>query len=317
LDTSVTKMSFSRPLFEYLKDVPIEKIMKEKKPILSLQSTQTVADAIKFLATNRIISAPIVDPLTNECFSIVDMTDIVHFIQFVAPDLTSLKENELRSLVVSGRALACGKLKEVADLSGKNPFITIHYQSKAEELLKHFSKGIRRIPIVDDQKNIINIISQFDVIRFLKNLNEQGQFPEFFQQEIGKICSEDFKIVSSQETVLKIIQIILDSYPITAVAPVDQEGALVGNFSASDFRGLFREQLPSFLLPVKDFLKKHSPSSLTPVKTKKVMTIGEVLKELVSNHVHQMWIVDKDSHPIGIISLTCIISSITRECVVS
>jgi len=306
-------MSFRHQLFEFLQGVPVEHIMKKEKPIHTLLASDTVSDAIKVLATNQIISAPILEPSTHQCSSMVDMLDIVCFIHQVSPDLTSLKENELRSLEVSGRALAYGKLKEVGDLSGKNPFIPMKHDVKISELAIHFSRGIRRVPMVDNHWKIVNIISQFDLIMFLKELSDKGLFPELFQQEIGSICFGTPKIVSQQETVLGTIQTILDSFPATAVALIDESGALAGNFSASDLRGLFREQLPSFLLPVKDFLRKHSPSSLQPVVVRKETPLSEVLKLLVSNHVHHVWIIDQFVHPIGVVTLTCIISAITRN----
>jgi len=278
-----------------------------------LLSTSTVADAIKGLASHNIISAPIVEPSTLECYSMVDMIDIVCFIHQTAPDLTSLKENELRSLEVSGRGLAYGKLKEVGDLSGKNPFIPLSYNVKLSELAMYFSKGIRRVPIVDNHWKIVNIISQFDMITFLKELSDQGKFPLLFQQEIGSICFGKPKIVSQQESVLSTIQTIIDSFPATAVALVDDDGVLTGNFSASDLRGLFREQLPSFLLPVKDFLRKHSPTSLRPVVATNETPLSEVLRLMVSNHVHHLWIIDPLARPIGVVTLTCIIAAITRN----
>jgi len=304
-------MSVSHQLFEFLQGVPVDHIMKKEKPIHTVLSSDMVCQAIKVLATHQIISAPVLEPSTNTCSSMVDMLDIVCFIHHVAPDLTSLQENELRSLEVSGRALSYGKLSEVGDLSGKNPFIPMKYDVKISELAIHFSKGIRRVPIVDNHWKIVNIISQFDLIMFLKELSDKGLFPEFFQQEIGGICHGSPKIVSQQETVLGTIQTIVDSFPATAVALIDESGALKGNFSASDLRGLFREQLPSFLLPVKDFLRKHSPSSLLPVVARKETPLSEVLNLLVSNHVHHLWLIDQSAHPVGVVTLTCIISAIS------
>ena len=48
---------------------------------------------------------------------------------------------------------------------------------------------------------------------------------------------------------------------VSALAVVDPSGKLVGNFSASDLKGLFRQRLPDFLKSVEQFLKDHSPGS--------------------------------------------------------
>jgi len=91
----------------------------KKEAVITLTKTNTVAEAIKILSKNEILSAPIVDARTGICLGMIDMLDIVVHVLAVVPesvekpsplgqlmDPTSIQENELRDLVFAGRNMA-------------------------------------------------------------------------------------------------------------------------------------------------------------------------------------------------------------------
>jgi CBS domain-containing protein len=59
------------------------------------------------MAEHKLTSLPVVDTKdNNKCLGMVDTLDVATFVLSVAPDATQLKENELKSLEIAGRAMA-------------------------------------------------------------------------------------------------------------------------------------------------------------------------------------------------------------------
>lgn len=97
---------------------------------------------------------------------------------------------------------------------------------------------------------------------------------------------------------------------------------VIGTFSASDFRGYDETLLESFPdLNVINFLSKvqkeaaedgHLRDPITCTATDKVQ---EVLKRIVRNRVHRVWVVKGHTRELkGVVSLTDILGAIWREC---
>jgi CBS domain-containing protein len=88
------------------------------------------------------------------------------------------------------------------------------------------------------------------------------------------------------------------------VAVVNKDGQLVGNMSASDYRGLKSSEFSLFQEPVGKFITRNNPKSTKPVSLKKEdASLLAVLEAIVSNKVHGLYIVD-NGKPIGQVSFT-------------
>jgi len=104
------------------------------------------------------------------------------------------------------------------------------------------------------------------------------------------------------------------------VAVVDDDGSLIGNFSASDLKGKGvtdygegSDPFGSLIMPVFQFLK-HGGMSTFPVGTVKPTTaFSLVLLKLIAMRVHRLWVVDENSHPIGVITLTDVMQALLSE----
>jgi CBS domain-containing protein len=75
--------------------------------IVTLSSKLNVEQAVKLLADKKIQSAPVVDDDDNgKCIGLLDVLDVLYYVFEVSPDPLSLKENELRTLEIAGRAIS-------------------------------------------------------------------------------------------------------------------------------------------------------------------------------------------------------------------
>jgi 5'-AMP-activated protein kinase regulatory gamma subunit len=92
---------------------------------------------------------------------------------------------------------------------------------------------------------------------------------------------------------------------VSALAICNEAGQLVDNLSATDLRGLGRDDIPNILEPIGKFFLTHGIMRKKTISTTLPnATLGKVLTLLVKNNVHRVWIVDDDKHPIGVVSRT-------------
>lgn len=292
------------PIFEFLHQKTLQEL-GEKGTVVTLPSSCTVEQAVKELATNRVLSAPVIDDKTKNCLGLVDMLDIVWTVLKVAPDMSALKENDLKSLEIAGRAMAFEPVTNAIGASGRDPYVPVYEKNPASSVVPLFAKGVHRAPIFDESGNIVQTISQSDLIRVLSENIHMGKM-----KEMGEMTTEQLKLgavrpitVPKSTPVIQVLKIIQEN-SVSAVGIVEEDGKLAGNFSATDLEGMYIEKWPSFTLPIGDFLQKHSPNSLNSICCTKQTTLINVCKELVQSKVHRLWVVDDDFKPVGVVSTT-------------
>lgn len=292
------------PIYEFLHSMTLREV-GENQSVVQIQSNDTVEGAVKILAKNKILSAPVVDEKGN-CLGLVDMLDIVSSILKVAPDPVQLQENELRTLQIAGRAMAFEPVRNCVGASGRDPYIPVYEKNPSSSVVDFFAKGIHRVPILNEKNEIINSISQYSLIKLLSENLHKGKLKTMGEMTASNLGLGKNKPVTVQKeihTVLQAFQLI-QKENVSALAVIEEDGKLAGNFSATDLVGLYLEKWPSLLLSVGEYLQKHSPDSLNSICCTPETTLLNICKEMVNSKVHRLWMVDSDYHPIGVVSAT-------------
>lgn len=298
-------MAHRNAIYEALHSVKLADFVNRAEHVQVLDTNSTVEAAVKFLSEKNILSAPVVDAKTKDCVGIIDMLDIVHYIVRAAPEPSQLHENYFKSLEMFGRVIALETVNYVLNASGRDPYVPIYHENPVTLLVSLFAKGIHRAPVLDANNKVINTTSQSDIVRYLAEHLHMGKAKAMGETPVSKLGlgANTPVVVFHDDSVLKALQTIKEK-GVSAVGVVDEQGKLVGNFSASDLKGLYREQLPSLTLSVREYLKKHSPKSLSPISTPKDATLMEVAKMLKENKLHRLWVLDENRKPAGVITLT-------------
>lgn len=188
-------------------------------------------------------------------------------------------------------------------------------QTSLQKLIDMFYLGVHRVPLVGDQGELLNIISQFDLLRVLAEC-----IP--FMGELATKTLDELKI-GKNPSLLKIpntstvIQVItqLQRHKVSAAPIIDSAGKLIANFSASNLKDTTIYNFGEMLVPVKEYLSlqnmRNKPflvslqtqKSLHPVSCKLNSTFKDVVNEMVALHIHRIWVTDDHQRPIGVISL--------------
>jgi len=300
------------PVYDYLHHLTVKTLVEGKQAhIVFAYGDDTVETAINLMSKNKVLSIPVVDRANSTCLGLVDMLDIVAFIISVAPDPTSLHANELRSCEIAGRAMSLKSLKDVVDASGRDTYVPVFESTPITMTLSFFAKGIHRVPI-HSEGTIHNMVSQADVVREIANKIDFGDLKAMGEKTLDQLyLGQETPIsVKRNHSVLKALHSLKSG--ISAIAVVEEDGKLAGNFSATNLEGLFMEQFPHFLKSVEDFLSEYSPASMQPVCCRRDTTFEVAIKEMISSGVHRLWVVNDDYHPIGVVSMTDILRCVAN-----
>lgn len=104
--------------------------------------------------------------------------------------------------------------------------------------------------------------------------------------------------------------LVLSSYHTDTSASI---GRLMGTFSGTDLRGLFQEKFPSLLKPVLDFIREQHPQSLSCVTVPATAPLLDVVRLMAASRVHRVWMVNDSFEPIGVISMTDVLSAVHQD----
>jgi len=205
-----------------------------------------------------------------------------------------------------------------AEVSGRNPWRPVKASDSMKELVKSLTEEshIQRVPVLDEEGNVMAIVSRTKVVEFLRN--ELPQFPsisetklcetEWFKARAGSVITipSNVKAALAGETMVE--------RTVSGLAVVDADGKLVGAISATDFkRCLGANMFSAMQTPVEQFLRMTNEhykrdQSLTPVVASGDETISAILQKLHDNHIHRLFVVDGDNKPTGVISLGDVVS---------
>lgn len=286
----------ANPVYSYLHTLKVSDIVNPG-PVITLKTTDWVEKAIKVLSEHKILSVPVIDERNKlGCVGLVDILDIVHYIEKVAPEDEALSENELKSLEVAGRAISMEEVGWIINASGKDPYIPVYFDSPITMALNLFADGIHRVLLFDQEggdAKVLGAVAQMDIIRHLASKIKEGDMQHVANLPITKLGLADKPVftVNVHDTVLAAVKLIVE-HKVSGLGVLSGTGRLVGNFSASDCKGIYQDSFPSFLLHVGEFLDRHSPESLKPICCTPDATLGQVISELADSNVHHLFIVD-------------------------
>jgi len=278
-----------------------------------------IVDVWKGLIKYNFWSCPVLQKTKDKYYGFVDLMDILDTV------IGIFGRNKLENTEDFWNANAMDEVfqkKTVSEvmtypLSRKNPFhpVTKGYSLfSAIELLAR-EHGLHRIPVIDENRKLVNIITQTQVIQFLnKNINKMGPIKDRPITMMPSARSTVVK-VSENETTLEAFK-LMHYKNITGVAVVNDEGKLVGAISHSDLKLIQSDARMFWRLyqTVKNFLLKNRKEGYErpthPIVADSHETIETALRKFEENHVHRIFVVDDHKKPVGIISLKDILMEI-------
>jgi len=254
----------------------------------------------------------------------VDMIDYVnYFIGDLAGKTMQNPGSEMWSMSEKQSQFNTKKVKDIMTypLSSRNvthPIMVGYSLYSACEALG-VEPHLRRIPVLNWERKIVNLITQSQVIEFVyqnitlmdskKRSKTLAQIPELYHDVIS-VKSTDFALEAFKK---------MHQFGLSGIAVVDEVGTLVGNISEKDLRGIDIDgkwvsrmfaDCGSYTKEVYQALPdtKH-PKQLVVAKSSN--TLEDVIRMvMVNGKIHRIYIVDDNMKPIGVVGLRDILQQI-------
>eukprot|EP01129_Flabellula_baltica_P003563 TRINITY_DN13319_c0_g1_i1.p1 TRINITY_DN13319_c0_g1~~TRINITY_DN13319_c0_g1_i1.p1 ORF type:complete len:314 (+),score=51.85 TRINITY_DN13319_c0_g1_i1:29-943(+) len=289
-----------------------ELLQMKSRPLITVTTTTSIQNTLKILSEANILSVPVID--NDDLQGLVDVVDITGYILATWRSLSPSFDHQ----VFPDEDLLNTPIFEVMNFSLFDSVKTIKGTESVFNLMQmflddHFQMRLHRVLTTDWHGLVYNVVSQTDLINFA--YAHMDKLPE----DLLDSTIEDldlFRVVINvrEESFLIDALSILFKNRLSGLALVDNNYKITGNLSCSDLRGITPTSFEFFQGKVSQFLNKIEEEQGTTRKpfifVQKDNTFRELLKILTESHVHRVFLKDELEHPIGVISLSDVLSKI-------
>lgn len=274
-----------------------------------------MAEAIRRMARFNISSVPVTKSKKDS--TILGFVDMLDFLALLCKLVgkeggQELTEQDFEALKSKTEAFKNTKIKDLVDLSKKDPFYVLNGDESLADAVQQYLKGVRRIAITDDGGDIIGVISQWTIANYLATVptDDKEWIPALREPlEKFKSVTSNVQCVNFKE---KSINCFLKMYNknLSALAVVDDNGKLWGNLSASDLKGfqLFLNDFGDLMQPICEFLslirKKQGRIENFAIGVTKDTCVKDVVEKFNEEIIHRVYIVDEEFKPTHVFSLS-------------
>jgi len=304
-------------------DLTINEWIDSKDSFLMLMADEdeSVATVIQKLGENKISSVPILGK--SGCTGVVDMLDLLTYAG------TKMGYSPLDP-VSSKRAVKeflAKTMKDLINVSGRNEFISVKQNAPFYDVIKLLSKpDIHRVAIVNKSNEFVGIITQSDLIRYIKENQQQlGSKMNKKIKDLWKLGEKKVESIHCDKFVIDAL-VRLETSRVSGIAVVDNHGKIVGNISASDLKRMqvkLAEQLCYDIYQnIHQFINVENTESQAKLSASLPHfdaiivqgedTLGQVVDTVTTKRVHRVYVVDDQQKPIGEISLCDILCQFTE-----
>jgi len=275
----------------------------------------TVAEALRRMARFNISSVPVTKSRKDS--TVLGFVDMLDFLACLCK-LTGkeggkeFSEQDCEALKSKTEAFKNTKIRDLVDLSKKDPFYILNGDECLADAVEQYLKGVHRIAISDDNGDLIGVISQWTIANYLATVptDDKEWIPTLRESvEKFKCKTAEVESVNWKETT---INCFLKMYNknVSCLAVLDDQGKLWGNLSASDLKGfqLFLNDFGDLLQPVNNFLslirKKQGRPENFAIGVTKNTPVKEIVEKFNEEIIHRAFIVDNEFRPTKVFSLT-------------
>lgn len=320
--TSVASLvkSESDDLVLVLTKIKVERLLPRGRQVIVSDTSEKLPAVFKRMVASNVLSLPVLN-LKKKYYGMIDLSMLVEYITDLFSDFKSFKLIDLEKALNTEKKFLEASVRDVL----RRPyhrgelFKPIHAGYSLYAAWETLAiGGLTRIPVIDDEGNIIDIITQSMLIDFLwQNIEKIGS--------LANIQIDDFKIAPSEALgTLRHDAKAIDAFKEMVAenrggVAIVKSGKLVDNLSVRDLRGIHTDaavfyRLWSHCIDYKDTIRKESPEK-TPadlIFATQKDTLFSVVEKMATMHIHRIYVVDAASSlkPVRVITQTDILREI-------
>jgi len=286
---------------------------KPQRDLVALEPQMPLIEALQRLSAHQILSAPIVDSCKGTFLGFLDVLDIavwvLNILRTSAPamDLSSLTEIAERFYSIRVEKL----MKDLPNEGDAHRSLAISEDAKLQQVVTLFQTkhplSPHRIALSNPDHRLTNIVSQSDLIAFANaHRSCLGAMVHCTVEELHlyHTCITVRASASFADALAA-----LSHNRVSGIGVIDEMGALVSNFSASDLRSIQPTVFANLCWSISDYLEKGTAQASQSSRNLRLVTcfchstLEEVLSHVVSHRVHRVYVVTETNKPVGVISL--------------
>lgn len=302
-----------------MEGIQIQAIAKKHLELITVSPFTTLGEALQILNANNIQSVPVFDPLRNMYLGFLDVMDIT---VFVVEAFAEKQTNEI--LFKDSKEEINQKIKarfnipvsSVVNWSQLNPFMPVLGTFSVMSLVQgYFRQGLHRVPVANQQGQIIGTISQRDVIDLIAKHYEKFQY-------LGNFTIRDLLHAEDKVPVITVLhtKTMIQAFTemirtgVSGLAVVNEKNQIVANLSASDLRGIDIDIFYKLDKPIMEVLKDSFKNVPRPiVNCKETDTLIQVIQLISNTKVHRVYVLNESGTVIYVLTLTNLINIIARS----
>jgi CBS domain-containing protein len=309
--------------------------------IVSLHRNSTVGEAWLKMTEYRILSLPILEPVTNKPLYVLSMMHILDFLitKYGKQDFSAdLWAKYIEGVVGNPKTGTFGAtLEELENNSryGMDPAPAINEdQTLGDAVRLMLECRAHRVCVLNERGDLVNLLSQSRIVELISFLI--GSIPKCAKPiQSLDVATTDVMCINENKTAFEAFCMMRDKKlcGLPIVGSVDNtENVLVGNISISDLKlvGFDSSYWRSLGRPLKEYLSclhyrpeyplRSDAFSLLRekgcpelVRVREWHTFGHVIRTLAYFKIHRIYVTDSTGAPTGIITLTDVLRELTRE----
>jgi len=309
--------------FEALVYTKVEQLRVPGNTVFIAERTDRVVDVFKGLVRYNFLSVPILQKTGRKYYGFLDMGDIVQYVveSFGAGKLEATQD--FWQLIDKEEAFREKTVKDIMryPVAFKNRYHPVaggYSLLSALEVLAR-ERTLHCLAVTDTDRNLLNIVTQSQLLRFVQeNLDLLGPKAN---KPVGKIAGalkEVYKVNQSLPAIEAFK--VMNGTDVSGLAVIDDDGRIVDNISLRDLKAMAPDAGLFWRLfgTTKTFLEKLQaerlggrPYSVQVCSTDD--TLGDIIKRLVDQKIHRIYITDSDQKPIGLLSLKDILLELLTQ----
>jgi len=304
--------------------IPVERFPLTDDRVFVATRDDKITDVWKGMIEKNFLSVPVLQKTGYKYYGFVDAFDIVkYFIEHFGSKKLESSE-DFWTLIEEDERFQKRTVKDVMTypIARRNPF---HPVKKGFSLFSAFEilakeDGVHRIPVIDANRKLINLLTQSQCVRYLHTTLEQlGAIQNKPLREITHV-RKDVKSIQETDKCIDGFNRMVE-FNVQGLAVLDKNGKLVDTLSVRDLKHVSSDGRLFWRLyqPAVDFLKKVREAEQDSTKVKYVLqfatedeTLGQVIRKLVQSNLHRLFLVDENQKPIGVVSLKDVLFDILQ-----
>ncbi|KAL0489269.1 5'-AMP-activated protein kinase subunit gamma [Acrasis kona] len=304
---------------DLLRNTKVEDLAPSKDQVIVLDSKLTVPEALKRLTEVGVLSAPVIDTSNNKYVGLVDALDILAYVVgiFEEVETESIQSHTIFTRLHTGEKFKTQPIGEITDFA-HNPYTPVQKGSSVYDACKVLvQKKSHRAPIVDENGNIISILTQSAIVNMLtRHFGCLG--------DLGKKTVEELQLGTSPViTVAKTMRAVdafkkMHESRVSGLGVIDHNNNLIGNLSARDIKAIDDANIYSSLFTsTSAFVQKIRSENINEthpaISCSESTTLEFILGRLAANFIHRLYVCSKDFHPLRVVSLRDVLAVLIKE----